>query len=264
MTALMHASNISVSLGGTDILRGIDIAIGAGELVGLVGPNGAGKTTLLRVLAGVERNHTGALRFGDQPMAELDARAAARAVAYLPQTGAVHWDLRVEDLVMLGRLPHINGWRGASADDHAAARRAMAATDVSHLAGRRIGRISGGERARVLLARALAVESEILLADEPVAGLDPAHRLDVLEVLARRTRDGAAVVIVLHDLSMALRFCSRLVLLGEGEKVADGNPNDVLSPENLSACYGIRVHRGEADGYPFVVPLENIRPGAEP
>lgn len=286
-SAFLRASGVSVTLGGNPVLRGVDFSVRPGEMVGLVGPNGAGKTTLLRALAGLQGFDTGTISLDKFPVGRRAGRrvgrqvghravpspepmprqAFARAVAYLPQDGAVHWDLAGRDAVMLGRLPHLRGLRGPGPADHAAAARAMADADVAHLADRRVGSLSGGERARVLLARALAVEPRLLLADEPVSGLDPAHALDVMEVLSRRAGDGTdggegagrgAVVIVLHDLSLAMRYCHRLVLLSGGETIAEGAPRDVLTDENLAASYGVRAHRGEIDGRPYIVPVDRI------
>jgi iron complex transport system ATP-binding protein len=263
MTALT-ASDIAVRFGPTPILAGADFSLVEGEVVGLIGPNGAGKTTLLRVLAGLLTPDRGEVRLHGRALAGFDRHARARALAYLAQDGESHWAVTVETLVTLGRLPHMGPWRGPSPADHAAVGRALAACDATTIADRPVNRLSGGERARVLLARALAVESSVLLADEPVAGLDPAHALDVMTVLRSRAREGAAVVAVIHDLTVAIRHCDRLVLLAQGTTMAEGPPGDVLSEENLARAYGIRAYRGIADGQPFVVPLARTGVGDAP
>jgi iron complex transport system ATP-binding protein len=162
--------------------------------------------------------------------------------------------MRVEALVGLGRLPHRKQFGRLSTVDHVAIDRAMQAADVHTLRQRTMSNLSGGERMRVLLARALAVEGELLLADEPVAALDPLHQLEVMELLRRKTAAGGGVVVVLHDLSLAARYCDRLVLLSNGRVLAAGLPADVLTDENLAAAFGVNVIRGERDGVPFVLP----------
>ena len=239
---LIEASSLSVRLGAREVLRAVDMTVGSGELVALVGPNGAGKTTLLRVLAGLQTLAKGRVSFSGRDVHTLDPRERARAVSYLAQDNDVAWPLDVSALVALGRLPH----RGASdADNAAAIGRALAATGSTGLAGRSIGTLSGGERARVLLARALAVEAPVLLADEPVAALDPYHQLQIMEMLQRSAARGTAVVAVLHDLALAYRFADRVVLLSDGEKIADGTPDEVLTDANLAARFGIIARRGE-------------------
>lgn len=252
---LLGAKSLSLSLGGVPILAGLDLSVAAGEVVGLIGPNGAGKTTLLRALAGLLRPDRGEIRLEDGELQGLERRRLARTLAYLPQGGTSHWAVTVEALVMLGRLPHFGPWRKASDEDRAAVARALTACDVAQFRKRVVARLSGGERARVLLARALACEPRVLLADEPVAGLDPGHQLDVMATLRRLAASGAAVVVVLHDLTLAARFCDRLLLLHGKRVAAEGDPSEVLSPDNLARCYGIRAHLGSAEGQAIVVPL---------
>lgn len=258
MTALV-AQDICAELGRRRVLQGVNFHIFKGELVGLLGPNGAGKTTLLRVLANLQCPSRGQIRLNDEDIGHYPARKLARLLAYLAQGRECHWPLAVEDVVALGRLPHRVPWAGVPADDWRRIEAAMRYTDIMHLRDRLITALSGGERTRVLLARALAAEPKVLLADEPVAGLDPAHQLDVMQLLQRLTEDGAAVVAVLHDLTLAARFCQRLVLLDQGRLVAEGTPEQVLTPENLARCYGIRAHYGESEGGLLVIPMHRNR-----
>ena len=261
MTAIIEASGVHHDFGGKPVLNGAALTLAAGEVVGLVGPNGAGKTTLLRVLAGLIVPKRGTVRLRGRELAAMEPRQRARALAYLAQGGEAHWALDVRNLVALGRLPHLGPWRGPAATDHAAVERALADADATHLADRPVNQLSGGERARVMLARALAVESDVLLADEPVAGLDPAHCLDVMTVLHARARAGAAIAVVVHDLTLAARRCNRLVLIAEGRVLAEGHPDTVLDDAHLARAYHIRAHRGMAGGQPYIVPLERTGPG---
>ena len=258
---LLRTRGVAVSLGGRRILDRLDLTVEAGQVVGLIGPNGAGKTTLLRAMAGLLPLDAGTIEVRDQPLHHMARGALARVLAYLPQDGASHWQITVETLVMLGRLPHQGPWRAAGEADRAAVERALAACDVARFRDRPVTRLSGGERTRVLLARALAGEPELLLADEPVAGLDPAYQLDVMALLRDLVAAGAGVVVVMHDLTLAARYCDSLALLDDRRIVAHGGPDRVLSPENLARHYGVRAFHGTARGNPIVVPL--ARTGAE-
>jgi iron complex transport system ATP-binding protein len=235
----IEANGIAVRFGTRAVFEGVDLAMRAGEMVGLIGPNGAGKTTLLRVLASLRAPEGGRVRYGGQTAAEIGRRELARRLAYLAQGGSVHWPMRVEALVALGRLPH---------------RQPMAAADILPLRGRTMARISSGERMRVLLARALAVDARVMLADEPIAALDPLHQLQVMELLRAISGEGRGVIVVLHDLALATRFCDRLVLLARGGILAEGSPAQVLTDLHLARAYGVEVVRGERDGVPFLLP----------
>src|SRR5690606_19767340 len=187
----------------------------------------------------------------------LEPEALARQIAYLAQGSIVHWPLRVDAIVALGRLPHPRRLNGLSAADRDAIAQARPEADVLPLRDRSFDTLSGGEQRRVLLARALAVQAEILLADEPGAALDPYHHLQVMELLGRTARRGAGIVVVLHDLTMATRFCDRLVLLDHGRLIADGRPDEVLSDDHIAAVYRVSVERG-GDAAPFVIPKQRI------
>jgi iron complex transport system ATP-binding protein len=263
MTAIIEARDITHRFGAVPVLDKAALTLSPGEVVGLIGPNGAGKTTFLRVLAGLIQPDGGTVRLQGRALAEFDARHRAQQLAYLAQGGAAHWALSVRALVALGRLPHRGSWGGFTAADRAAVERALIDADVVHLAERPVNQLSGGERARVMLARALAVESAVLLADEPVAGLDPAHSLDVMAVLRARARAGAAIAVVVHDLTLGARHCDRLVLMADGKILAEGSPESVLSDTNLARAYHIRAHRGSAEGQPYIVPLARTGPDRE-
>jgi iron complex transport system ATP-binding protein len=250
----IEANDITARYGNTTVLQGVDFHARAGEMVGLIGPNGSGKTTLLRILANLRAPEVGRVRYSAKTAGELGERNLARRLAYLAQGGDVHWAMRADALVALGRLPHRQAFVRTDAKDHDAVMRAMTAADIVHLGARTMRQVSGGERMRILLARALAVEGEFLLADEPTAALDPLHQLQVMTLLRATVRTGHGVIVVLHDLALAMRFCDRLVLLAEGRVLANGSAADVLTDELLARAYGIEVARGARDGVPFVVP----------
>ncbi len=228
-----------------------------GQLVALVGPNGAGKSSLLKALAGLIEAD-GRIVVAGRPLAELGPGGRARLVAYLAQEAAAHWPLPVAELVALGRLPHRAFGRSPDDADRAAVEWAMARTGVTELAARRVDTLSGGEFARVQLARALAVQAPVLLADEPVAALDPFHQLQIMTELERYAREGRLVVVVMHDLSLAARYCHRMLLLHEGTVVADGAPAEVLKPERLERFYRVRPYVSEHDGQTVIVPWRTV------
>ena len=235
---------VRVTLGGREVLAGIDARFEPGRIAVVLGPNGAGKSTLLRVAAGLI--DTDGVTVDGRGVSTLSARERARAIGYLPQDHAVHWDVTVRDLVALGRTPHRAPFAGESAADRAAIAHAMAATDVAGLAERRVLTLSGGERARVMLARVLAGEPRWLLADEPLASLDPAHQLDLLDRLRAVADAGAGVVLVLHDLAQAARIADDVLVLDGGQVAAR-----VLDPEVIARVFGVRVD--PAGGLPVPV-----------
>jgi len=231
-------NDVGVTLGRRVVVHGVSAAFGAGTLTGIVGPNGAGKSTLARAMLALVPA-SGTVRVDDVDAAAMPRGKLARRIAYVPQGQSLHWPLTVERLVGLGRLPHLTPMSRISEADSAAIERAMARADVLDLRDRIATELSGGERARVLFARALAVEAPALIADEPLASLDPGHQIDVMDMLRAEAAGGALVIAVLHDLTLAAQYCDRLLLIDEGRIVADGTPADVLTAERLRAVYGI-------------------------
>ena len=252
------AEDIGVCFGDTMVLEAISHRFAPGRVTALLGANGAGKSTLLACLAGLRIPNSGRALLGDSCVPAMDRNERARRIGFLPQVADVHWDIDAETLVGLARFAHTKGW-GTSAADRAAVASAMAQTDVTRLARRIVNSLSGGERSRVLLARVLAGEPEWLLADEPLASLDPAHQLDVLGLLRGVADTGTGVIVVMHDLSQALRVADDVLLLGKGRMVAAGPCASVLTSANIGRAYGVDVEIGRTGaGVPYVVPLQRL------
>jgi iron complex transport system ATP-binding protein len=253
----LAVQGLAVSLGGRALAAGVDLCVEPGELLGLIGPNGAGKSTVVKAIAQL-LPYRGEVRLGAWRFDRIGARDRARAVAYLSQDDQLQWPISVAELVALGRYPHRSGWGGAlGAADDAAVATAMRAADVWTLRERRVDQLSGGERARARLARVLAVEAPLILADEPVAALDPKHQLQVMALLRAHCAGGGNGIVVLHDLTLASRFCDRLLLLDEGRPVAYGAIADVLTAQHLHDVYGIDAVTGVHNGQTYIVPWAN-------
>lgn len=227
---LLSLSGLTVRRGGCPVVDDVSLTVASGEFVGLVGPNGAGKTTLLRAALGLLPHE------GRSTLAALQPDARARSAAWLPQKAEIAWPLKVVDLVGLGRLPH----GGARGDDPAVAR-ALDRMEIREFRDRSATALSGGEQARVLIARALAQETPLILADEPTAGLDPAAQISAMAVFASLATEGNAVVAALHDLGLAARHCSRLLVMSRGRLVADGRPEVVLTADLLADVFNLRA-----------------------
>lgn len=243
----LRARSVSVRLSGALVLDRVELAFAPGQVTAVVGPNGAGKSTLLACLAGLRRPDAGEALLDDTPVLSLSARARAQCIGFLPQLAEVAWAVNVRTLVELGRTP-FTGFGGASEADHAAVARAMAAADVEPFAHRVVTELSGGERGRVLIARALAGEPEWLLADEPMAGLDLSHQLEAGTLFRKLAHaESRGVVLTLHDLTLAARIADRVVVLSNGAVAADGVPAEAVTPAILAQVYGVdaHVHAGE-------------------
>jgi iron complex transport system ATP-binding protein len=252
---LLAARGLKAALGGKEILRGIDLQVSRGEFVGLIGPNGAGKSTLLRALLGLTPS-VGTIDLGGRDARAMSLRERARHVAYLPQERDVAWDVTVETLVELGRTPGGLAFNRTTPADQAAIERALNRMEIASFRERIVTTLSGGEKARVLIARALAQETPLLLADEPTAGLDPAHGISLMKMFSALARENRAVVASLHDLGLAARWCNRLILLDKGRVVAEGPPQEVLTPQRLRDVYGVEAFTAEAAGGPVILPID--------
>lgn len=237
---MIRFSSLSVTQAHTPILTSVSGHIPRGQLTGIIGPNGAGKSTLARALLGLLPS-SGDIDIDGQPLGSFTRPALAKTIAYLPQGQMLHWPLSVERLVSLGRLPHLGPLSRIQPSDQRAIDWAMEQTGTLGLRTRCAAALSGGERARVLLARALACEAPMLIADEPLASLDPGYQLDVIALLKSQSEQGTSVACVLHDLGMALRYCDHLILLVNGQILAQGGSEHVLTPAHLATAFGIRA-----------------------
>ena len=239
--ALLRAEGVSVMLGGTPVLRGVTLAARRGEIVGLTGPNGSGKSTLLRALAGLQKPYAGGIWLGGEALGSTAPSARARQIAFMPQSAERH-PFTVLETVLMGRYPHLGRFELEGRRDRDIALEVMRRAGVEEFAGRQIDTLSGGERQRVLLARALAQQADVLLLDEPTAALDLKHRLLVMDAVREEAvaRD-VAVIAAMHDLSLAGRYCDRLLLMDAGRIISGGAPDEVLTPENLRAAFGVET-----------------------
>jgi iron complex transport system ATP-binding protein len=256
--ALVTAQGLAVKLAGRQVLRDVSLSLSAGHLVALVGPNGAGKTTLLRALAGLVPAE-GVIHVRGDALSSLSLRERARRFAYLPQGHLVHWPLPARDIVALGRYPHgATDPARLTAKDAEAVLRAMQAADVMDFSERRVTELSGGERSRVALARALAVEAPVILADEPVSSLDPRHQLDVMKTLRAAADNGALVIVVTHDLGLAARFADTVLVLSDGRLASQGAPAEALSEQVMAEVFRISAYRAEFQREAVIVPWAEI------
>jgi iron complex transport system ATP-binding protein len=249
---LLCVKNLSLRRRNRDVLKDISFEIGAGELVGLIGPNGAGKTTLMRAALGMLPST------GISSLAQLSARDRARAVAWMPQAREIAWPVTVETLVTLGRLPHLAQGQKPSLADREAIEEAMGYLDLTDMRDRTATRLSGGEQARVLLARALAQQTPLLMADEPTAGLDPSHQISTMQTFSKLARAGTSVIVSLHDLGLAARHCTRLIVIDDGTIVADGPPAQVLTPDLIRSTFSITAWYETTDQGIVFQPLEVV------
>lgn len=250
---LLSLNSLTVRRGECPVVDDVSFDVAAGEFVGLIGPNGAGKTTLMRGALGL-------LPYaGQSTLAALPERDRAKQAAWMPQARAIAWPMAVDRLVALGRTPYLPRGGRLRAEDREAVDQAIRRMGLENYRDRVATQLSGGEQARVLIARALAQDTPLLMADEPIAGLDPAAQIATMEVFARVARDGHGVIASLHDLGLAARHCTRLILLHRGQKVADGTPAEVLTPQNLSDTFGVRAYFEQTGDGAVFQPLEVLR-----
>ena len=247
-----------MTLSGRTVLHDVSLSLPSGQLVALVGPNGAGKTTLLRALAGLVSS-TGTIEVGGDHLSSLSLRERAKRFGYLPQGHLVHWPLPAKDVVALGRYPHgATDPARLSPRDEQAVLHAMQATNVVEFSERPVTELSGGERSRVALARVLAVEAPIVLADEPTASLDPRYQIDVMINLRGAADRGVLVVVVTHDLGLAARFADTVLVLSDGRLVAQGKPAQALSEQVMADVFRISAYRADYRNEAVILPWAGV------
>ena len=254
MSALA-VEDLTVSLAGRTVVDRVSLTVPRGCFAGLIGPNGAGKSTLLRACLGLVPAK-GTIRLDGAGLQDLAAGHRALHLAYLPQERETAWAMSVEAVVALGRLPHHARFAAPSPRDRAAVEAALARMDLLAFRHRPVTGLSGGERARVLIARALAQETPVLLADEPLAGLDPQHQIALMRLFRDLAREGRIVIASMHDLTLAARWCDRLVILKDGRVHAEGAPQSVLTAPTLRDVYGVTAVIDTAAGGLIVQPVD--------
>ena len=250
---MIEVEHLTLSLGNRTVVHDISFTLESGRVVAIIGPNGAGKTSLIRAMAGLIPAQSGRITVNDQPIDEMPQIERARRIGYLPQDGEPAWNVSAFELAALGRLPHRSRFSAPSEKDDNAVFAALAATDTSRFAGRLIGSLSGGERARVKMARVLAGDPDWILADEPLANLDPPHQRDMLALLRSAAKTGKGAIAVLHQLDAAAS-ADDVLILKEGAKIACGPARDVLTPDHLEAAFGMRFAIIEHAGQIVILP----------
>ena len=239
---MFRISDVAFAYGDRVILSGVTFTVPRGRILGLLGPNGSGKTTLLRIMAGTLPPDRGQVEIADVAVNQMSRREIARRIAVVPQETHSTFDFTVEDIVLMGRYPHLGAFELEGPNDRAIAGEALRATGMRALASRRFATLSGGEKQRVVIAGALAQASDALLLDEPTASLDLGAQLDIAALLARLHRDrGTTMVVCTHDLNFAASLCAELVLIRDGRILAQGETAQVLTPANVAALYGVEA-----------------------
>ena len=254
---LLTLDAVSYQYAGSDWrLDGVSLAVAGGEVVAVIGPNGSGKSTLLRLGAGVLAPTSGRVLLGGRELAPLARREVARVLGYLPQQVASEFDYRVEEVVAMGRYPHLTGAGFLASSDVAVVERCLAETEIERFRSRPLSRLSGGERQRAFLASVLAQEPQALLLDEPTSSLDLHHQVRFFGLVRRLAAQGMAVMVVTHDVNLASLFCDRIALLRDGRLIEDGPPDRVLRPDVLQATYGdeVLLSQHPTTGRPIVLP----------
>lgn len=253
--SILAIEDLSATLSGKRVVNGVSLTVEKGSFTGLIGPNGAGKSTFLRACLGLVPA-SGTVRLDGVNLATLRTAERARHLAYLPQERETAWAMSVEVVVALGRMPHHARFSALIERDRAAVEAAIVRMDLAAFRHRAVTSLSGGERARVLIARALAQETPVLLADEPLAGLDPQHQIALMRLFRELASEGRIVIASMHDLTLAARWCDRLLLLREGHTFAEGPPEAVLTAKTLEDVYHVEAFIGAAAGGLIVQPVD--------
>ncbi|MGI5891875.1 MAG: ABC transporter ATP-binding protein [Bacillota bacterium] len=253
---LLQVENVSFGYGEKAVLRQISFNLSQGDFLAVVGPNGCGKTTLLHTISAALKPQQGRIMMDGQDISLLSEKQISQQMAFVSQSETVIFDFSVEEVIYMGRLPHLPFWGKEGQQDELIVQKALQMTNTCHLRERLITNLSGGERQRVLIARALAQEPRLLLLDEPTSHLDILHQLELMDILQKLNHSGMTVVAALHDLNLALRFATKVLLMAEGRIIALGRPEEVLSGQNIRRVYGVEVQMLQAaDGRTNIIPL---------
>ena len=237
----ISTQSLSYRVDAQELLDSVDLGVDSGRMVGLIGPNGAGKSTLLRAISGILRCQDGSISLEGRDLLLLTAKEVAKGLALVPQIAPYTHGFTAMELVLMGRYPHLSRFQVEGKADNQIALDAMGMTETDRFANRTLDTLSGGERQRVFVARALAQQPRILLLDEPTSNLDVLHQLMVLDLVRQLVDDGLTAVAAFHDLSMAARYCDKLVVLSGGRVVASGSPEDVLKPSLIESVFKVRA-----------------------
>jgi iron complex transport system ATP-binding protein len=258
---MIELTDVRFDYGGRPVLEGLSLSVPRGQLLGVIGPNGAGKSTVVRLLLGLLQPTSGRVAIGGRAIADWPRRELARMVAAVTQEEALEFPFTAREVVLMGRIAHLGPLGFERAADLEAARRAMEETGVAELADRALHTLSGGERKRVLLARALAQDPEVLILDEPAAALDIHHQVAIFDRLAERHRRGVTVVVVVHDLNLAAAYCERLLLVRPGAPALIGTVEEILTYRLVKETFGVDVYVGvnEVTGARFLLPMSARR-----
>jgi len=252
--SLLEIDNVTLALDDQKVLDQVSARLVEGEVLGLIGPNGAGKSSLLKVMARLWKPDEGSCSLDGVALDKIPDQQLAKQLGYLAQGAPVHWPLTVQRVVELGRLPYQGLMQRLSENDQRAIAHAMQLTEIESLSHRLVTTLSGGERMRVLLARLFASQPKVMLADEPIAALDPYHQLHIMDLLQAHARQGGSVTVVLHDINIAARYCDRILVLDAGRVVGCGAPKEILTPILMKQVYGVEMDRVEIDGNTLLLP----------
>lgn len=241
MPSLLSAHNLTFAYHNRHILTDVSFELVRGETVGLVGMNGSGKSTLLKLLLGILTPSSGSVVVDGRDLKQMKRREIARKISFVPQNSGIDFDFEAQEIVSMGRTPHLSRFSRFSRSDCEAVSEAMRLTGTTDLAGRLVTELSGGERQRIQIARAIAQQTDLMLLDEPTSNLDLSHQLEVLSIIRRLTDAGRAAIISIHDLSLAARYCDRIIVLSESRIVADGRPQEVFTENLLLKHFCVRA-----------------------
>jgi iron complex transport system ATP-binding protein len=254
----LKLKNVEFSYASTPILEDICMELAPAEVLGIVGPNGAGKSTLLRCINRILKPRRGSILLDEREIKELSLVEIARRMGYVPQTTTRVFPATVFDTVLMGRRPHL-GWR-SSEQDMEKVLEALKLLEIADFALRDFNELSGGQQQKVLIARALAQEADILLLDEPTSNLDIRHQLEAMDIITKLVKEkGISAIMAIHDLNLGSRYSDRIIMLNGGSIVDAGNPSSVLNPENIEQVYGVEAVVNENNGRPYIIPIRPIR-----